>query len=128
MPNQTHLTESSLHTSHFSKDGGGLWTVISSGGGPTYDALTSGATITDDGGWYMVDTKQGAATLTVGGSMTFFTVFDSHFNFSSDNCTVDFGGGSTRVMSLDGEIMTFFKDSGDAWRYISVGVGSGGAV
>lgn len=93
-----------------------------------YDVLTSSATIDANNANYMVDTTEGAATLTVDSSMTHFTVYDSHFNFSMNSCTVDFGGGSTKVISLDGEIMTFFKDADENWRYISVGVGSGGPV
>lgn len=92
------------------------------------DPITSSASIDDDGACYYVDTSEGAVTLTVGATTTAFTVYDSHFNFGMNNCTVDFGGGNTKVMDLDGEIMTFFKDSTDAWRYISVGVGSGGEV
>ena len=93
-----------------------------------HDAITSSATINDNDASYFVDTTGGAVTLTVGSDMTHFVVYDSHFNFGANNCTVDFGGGSTKVMSLDGEIMTFFQDSSDNWRYVSVSVGSGGSV
>lgn len=103
-------------------------TLTASGGGPTRENFTSTGTLTTDGAACFVDTSQGAITVTAGAALTFFTVYDSHFNFALNNCTVDFGGGTTRVMSLDGEIMTFFKDDLDAWRYISVSVGSGGAV
>lgn len=92
------------------------------------EAITATGPVSFNGASYFVNTTEGAITLTVNSEMTFFTVYDSHFNFALNNCTVDFGGGTTRVMSLDGEIMTFFKDADDNWRYISVSVGSGGAV
>ena len=97
-------------------------------GGATHEAVTSSTNVNNNGENLFVDTSEGAITLTVQSGVNFFTVYDSHFNFGANNCTVDFGGGSTRVMNLDGEIMTFFRDANDAWRYISVSVGSGGSV
>lgn len=93
-----------------------------------HQAITASGPLTDGGTHYFVNTSEGAITLTVGANVTFFTILDSHFNFALNNCTIDFGGGSTRIMNVDGEIMTFFKDAGDSWRYISVSIGSGGAV
>lgn len=93
-----------------------------------HQAITATGPLDAGGGHYFVNTTEGVITLTVAASVTYFTVYDSHFNFALNNCTIDFGGGSTRVMNLDGEIMTFFKDANDNWRYISIGVGSGGAV
>ena len=92
-----------------------------------YDLIASNTTIDQDNGNYYVNTSESAVTLTIDNSVTHFTVFDSYFNFGANNCTVDFGGGTTKVMSLDGEVMVFFKD-GAAWRFISVAIGNGGAV
>ncbi len=93
-----------------------------------HEAITASGPLSQGGANYFVDTTEGAITLTVAADVTNFRVYDSHINFSLNNCTLDFGGGSTKVMNLDGEIMAFFKDANDAWRFISESVGSGGAV
>ena len=90
--------------------------------------ITATGPLDAGGGHYFVNTTEGAITLTVAADVTFFTVYDSHSNFALNNCTIDFGGAITRVMNVDGEVMTFFKDSLDAWRFMSIGIATGGAV
>lgn len=92
-----------------------------------YEVVSSSSTIDKDNINYLVNTTSAAVTLTVDSSLTHFIVYDSHANFAANNCTVDFGGGTSRTMSLDGEFMLFYKD-GSTWRLMSLGVASVGAV
>lgn len=92
------------------------------------DFITTSQTISENNANYFVDTSSGAITLTVDSSLNHFTVYDSHFNFSLNNCTVDFGSSTTKVLSTEGEIVVFFKDNTNAWRFISKSIGSGGSV
>lgn len=113
--------------SGLSFDGTNL-TATGGGGGGGHETVTASATISTDDANYFVDATSAAVTLTVDAALTRFTVYDSHEQFALNNCTVDFGGGSTKVMSTDGEFMVFFKDATDAWRFMSLGIASTGAV
>lgn len=97
-------------------------------GGGDYVVVTSSSTASENNASYFVDTTSGAITLTVGSGVDHFTVYDTHYSFATNNCTVDFGSSTTRVISVDGEIITFFKDASNSWRYLSVSVGNGGSV
>lgn len=92
-----------------------------------YEVVSSSSSITHDNVHYMVNTTSAAVTLTVDSSLTHFIVFDSHSNFALNNCTVDFGGMTSKVLSNDGEFVLFHKD-GSAWRFNSLGIGNTGSV
>lgn len=118
-----HVIGSALHTDHFEQDQSDLWTVKALG----YKIIGESTTIATNSIDYMVNTVSAAVTLTVATAMTNFTVYDNNANFGFNNCTVNFGGGTDHVISLDNEITRFYK-IGDLWRVNSVGVGNVNAV
>ena len=122
-----HVITSALHTDHFEQDEGDLWTVIS-GAGDYLVVTAASANATVNNASYFVETSANAVTLVAGSSLDHLTVFDSHFNFGANNCTVNLPGGFARVMNVDGEIMVFFKDTPTTWRFVSIGIGSSGVV
>ena len=116
-----------LHVDHV---GTGLnWdgSTLSATGGGDYVNVESTQTINTNDASYMVNTTDGAITITAGTGVDHFTVFDANSNFAMNNCTVSVGG-DTKVLSVDGEFVTFFKDEDDDWRYMSLGVANTGAV
>lgn len=111
--------------------------------GIAFDEIANTITYNADGGYvylnadapvdknttYFVSTVSAPVTLTVDPAVNWFIVSDSHEEFDSNSCFIQFGG-ATGTVELDkkNDRYMFYKASGSVWRYAKLKQDDAGAV